>query len=206
MKTIAVLSQKGGAGKTTLVVHLAVASESARKSAAIIDLDPQASATSWKDLRQADTPAVVSAQVARLPQVLQTAKEHGAALALIDTAPHSESTALAAARNADLILIPCPPAILDLRAIHTTVDLVKLSGKPACIVFNAVPPRGTLGEEASAAVAEYGLPVAPPRISQRSAYMHSLTNGQTAAEFDPGGKAAEEVKALYKWISKQVGL
>ena len=206
MKIVAILSQKGGAGKTTLAIHLAVAAEAARKPAAIVDLDPQASATSWKDLRQSEAPAVVSAQVARLPQVLKTAQDHGAALAIIDTAPHSEATALAAARAADLIVIPCRPAILDLRAIHATVDLAKLAGKPACILLNAVPPRGTLGNEAATAVSEYGIPIVPVRVAQRAAYMHSLTVGLTASEYEPEGKAAEEIKALYKWISKQVGL
>src|SRR5580693_4718844 len=131
MKTIAIISQKGGAGKTTLAIHLAVAAEMAHKSAAVIDLDPQASATSWKDLREGETPVVASAQVTRLVQVLEAAAKHGADIAIIDTAPHSESAALAAARAADLILIPCRPAILDLRAIHLTIDLSKLADKPA---------------------------------------------------------------------------
>jgi len=206
MKTLAVISQKGGAGKTTLALHLAVAAEMAGKPTAVIDLDPQASATSWKDLRQAQTPAVVSAQAARLQQVLQTASEHGAALAIIDTAPHSESAALAAARLSDLVLIPCRPAILDLKAIGSTVDLAKLAGKESHVVLNAVPPRGTLGEEAASAIEGYSVPVAPVTICHRAAYMHSLTAGQTAQEYDPEGKAAEEIKRLYKWVCKQVDL
>lgn len=206
MKTLAVISQKGGAGKTTLALHLAVAAEMAGKRTAVIDLDPQASATSWKDLRQAQTPAVVSAQAARLQQVLQTAAEHGAALAIIDTAPHSESAALAAARQSDLVLIPCRPAILDLKAISSTVDIAKLAGKELYVVLNAVPPRGTLGTEAAAAIEGYSVPVVPIMICHRAAYMNALTAGQTAQEYDPEGKAAEEIKGLYKWTCKQVGL
>ena len=206
MKTLAVVSQKGGAGKTTLALHLAVAAEIAGKSTAVIDLDPQASATIWKDLRQAQTPAVVSAQAARLQQVLETASAHGAALAIVDTAPHSESAALAAARQSDLVLIPCRPAILDLKAITSTVDLAKLAGKEPHVVLNAVPPRGTLGEEAASAIEGYSVSVAPARICHRAAYMQALTVGRTAQEYDPGGKAAEEIKALYKWTCKQVGL
>ena len=206
MKTIAIISQKGGAGKTTLAVHLAVAAEMARKSAAVIDLDPQGSATSWKDLRPGETPAVVPAQVSRLAQILESAARHGADIAIIDTAPHSESAALAAARAADLILIPCRPAIFDLKAISTTVDLAKLAGKPACVVFNAVQPRGSLADEASAAVESYQIPIAPTRIAQRAAYVHALTAGQVAQEYEPDGKAAEEIKLLYRWTCKQVGL
>jgi chromosome partitioning protein len=206
MKTIAVLSQKGGAGKTTLAVHLAVAAGRAGYQAAIVDLDPQTSATGWKDSRAEETPVVVSAQAARLPQVLRAADEAGAALTLIDTAPQTESPSLAAARAADLILIPCRPAILDLRAISLTVDVAKLAGTPAVVVLNAVPPRGPLAEEAEAAIAHYGLAVAPVRLGQRSAYVHALTVGQTAQEYEPSGKAAEEVTQLYMWTCQHVGL
>lgn len=206
MKTLAVISQKGGAGKTTLALHLAVAAEMAGKPTAVIDLDPQASATSWKDLRQAHTPAVVSAQAARLQQVIETAAEHGAALAIIDTAPHSETAALAAARLADAVFIPCRPAILDLKAISITVDLARLAGKEPHVILNAVPPRGTLGTEAVAAIKGYNVPVAPVWICHRAAYMHALTAGQTAQEYDQDGKAAEEIKELYKWTCKQVKL
>jgi len=206
MKVLAVISQKGGAGKTTLALHLAVAAELAGKTAAVIDLDPQASATGWKDNRRTETPAVVSAQAARLSHVLQAAKSNGASLAIIDTAPHSESSALAAARAADLILIPCRPAILDLRAIGTTVDLAKLADRPACIVLNAVPPRGSLADEAEAAVRSYQIPVAPQRIAHRAAYVHALTVGLAAQEYEPVGKAAQEITQLYMWTCTRVGL
>ena len=204
MKTIAVISQKGGAGKTTLALHLAVAAELEQKRAAVIDLDPQASAASWGDSRSADAPAVVSAQAARLANVLAAAREAGASLAIIDTAPHSESAALAAARAADLVLIPCRPAILDLRAISNTVDLVKLAGANACIVLNAVPPRGTLSDEAAEAVSGYGVAVLPVRVGQRAAFIHALTAGQTAQEYEPQGKAAAEIQKLYMSICKHV--
>lgn len=204
MRTLALISQKGGAGKSTVALHLAVASEREGKPAVIIDLDPQASALVWRDLREAEGPAVVSAQPSRLRQVLDKASEHGAKLAIIDTAPHSEGTALSAARAADFVLIPCRPAILDLRAISASVDLVNLAKASAGIVLNAVPPRGSLGEEAEAAVQSYGIAVSPARLSQRAAYVHALTLGQTAQEFEPDGKAAAEVHQLYKWTCKQL--
>ena len=206
MKTIAIISQKGGAGKTTLAIHLAVAAEQARKSAAVIDLDPQASATGWGDHRGSDAPAVVSSQAARLAQVLDAARESGAAVALIDTAPHSESAALAAARAADLILIPCRPAILDLRAIHSTIDFAKLAGKPAAVVLNSVPPRGSLGDDAVEALRVYGVEVCPVRIGSRAVFIHALTEGLTALEHEPQGKGANEIRQLYKWACRQVGL
>ena len=200
MYTVAIISQKGGAGKTTLALHLAVASEQAGKSAVIVDLDPQASASRWKDRRQGSAPAVVSSHASRLLEVLQAAREHGAALAIIDTAPHSEASALNAARAADLILIPCRPSILDLQAISSTVDIARLANKTAFAVLNHIPPRGTMAEEARAAIATYNLAVSPAQLVQRNAFVHSLTEGLTAQEYEPEGKAAQEVHSLYLWL------
>jgi chromosome partitioning protein len=205
MKTVAVESQKGGSGKTTTTLNLAVAAGQAGKAVVVIDLDPQASAAGWKDSRTTEAPVVVSVPPARLPQALQAALEGGADLALIDTAPHAESAALAAAKAADLILIPTRPGILDLRAIGTTADLVKIAGKPAFVVLNAIPPGATrLIEDARAAAAVHGLEVAPVVIEQRAALSHSLTAGQTAQEYEPHGKAAEEIARLYAWLQEQL--
>jgi chromosome partitioning protein len=205
MKIIAVQSQKGGSGKTTTTLNLAVAAGLAGKTVVVIDLDPQASAAGWKDSRAAEAPVVVSVPPARLPQALEAARDGGADLALIDTAPHAESAALAAAKAADLILIPTRPGILDLRAIGTTADLAKIAGKSAYVVLNAIPPGATrLIEDARAAAAVHGLEVAPVVIEQRAALSHSLTAGQTAQEYEPNGKAAEEIARLYDWLCKRL--
>lgn len=206
MYTVAVISQKGGAGKTTLALHIAVASEQAGKRAAIVDLDPQASASRWKDRREGSAPAVVSAQASRLLEVLQAAREHGADLAIIDTAPHSEISALNAARAADLILIPCRPSILDLQAISTTVDIARLANKTAFAVLNHIPPRGTMAEEARAAIATYNIPIAPAQLVQRNAFVHSLTEGLTAQEYEPEGKASQEIRDLFAWLCEYANL
>src|SRR5512132_4344539 len=125
MRTIAIISQKGGAGKTTLAVHLAGYTEQRGLTTAVIDLDPQATAAKWGDRREEVQPEVISAQAARLPQLLTTAREGGADLTIIDTAPNSDSPALAAAKAADLIILPCRPATLPLDAPRTTVDMAK---------------------------------------------------------------------------------
>jgi chromosome partitioning protein len=206
MKVVAVEAGKGGSGKTTTTLNLAVAAGIAGKTVVVIDLDPQASAAGWKDSRPAETPIVVSVPSTRLPQALQAARDGGADLVLIDTAPHSESAALAAAKSADLILIPTRPGILDLRAIGTTADIAKIAGRPVYIVLNAMPPGATrLVEDARAAAAVHGLDVAPVVIEQRAALSHSLTAGQTAQEYEPAGKAAEEIGRLYDWLSTQLG-
>jgi chromosome partitioning protein len=206
MKVVAVEAGKGGSGKTTTTLNLAVAAGIAGKTVVVIDLDPQASAAGWKDTRPADTPVVISVPPTRLPQALQAARDGGADLVLIDTAPHSEGAALAAAKSADLILIPTRPGILDLRAISTTADVAKIAGRPVFVVLNAMPPGATrLLEDARAAARVHGLDVAPVVIEQRAALSHSLTAGQTAQEYEPAGKAAEEISRLYEWLATQLG-
>jgi chromosome partitioning protein len=201
MHVIAILSQKGGTGKTTLSLHLAVAAERAGHIGAVIDLDPQASAAGWEDSRPGETPVVVSIPAARLPQALDLARGAGAEIVLLDTAPHSSDVALAAAEAADLVLIPCRAGILDLRAIGATARLAKIAGKPAHVILNSMPPRATnIIADAIEAVRVHGLDVAPVTIQQRAAYAHALTAGQTAQEYEPGGKAAEEMAELYAWL------
>ena len=208
MKTITILSQKGGTGKTTLTLHLAVAAEEAGEVAAVIDLDPQSSAAGWSESRGPDRgPTVAIAHAPRLKSILDAAEANGATLAILDTAPHAQSDALAAAQAGDAILIPCRPGILDLRAIGASVQIAKLAGKPAAVVLNATPPQErALADEAEQAVRGYGVAVAPIRLVQRAAYAHSLTAGLTAQEYEPNGKAAEEISALYKWVCQFVGM
>ena len=141
MLTVALISQKGGAGKTTLACGLAVAGEMAGWSTVVIDLDPQASATKWSDLRTADTPVVTSAHAARLTPVLTAARDAGADLVLLDTSPHAADAALLAARAADLVLIPCRPSAADLHAISASIDLSRLSKTRAAVAINAAPVR-----------------------------------------------------------------
>jgi chromosome partitioning protein len=200
MKTLSVLSQKGGSGKTTLAIHVAAAASLKGQQVALVDLDPQASAASWGDSQGLKNLATVLCQYSLLDKVLATAQTMGTDFVFIDTAPHSERAALEAAKAADLILIPCRPAILDLRAIKNTIDIVNLVEKPAVIILNAVPPRGKLVEEARAALATYSVPVCPFSLVNRSVFSNALTAGLTAQEYEPNGKAAEEISQLYQWL------
>ena len=205
MNILSILSQKGGTGKTTLAINLAVtAARHFDGRVTLIDLDPQTSAANWRDSRAESAPEVVSAQANRLPHNLEEARQSGNRWVLIDTAPHSESAALAAARAADLVLIPCRPAILDLRAIGNTIELIRLANTPGAVVLNAVPARGSLADEAAEAVAGYEVPLVPVRLTQRSAFMHSLTVGKGIQEYEPRGKGAQELQQLFEWVRATV--
>ena len=200
MKIIAIISQKGGAGKTTLAVHLATAAIAAGYTTAIIDLDPQGTAASWGDRRTAGAPEVISGQAVRLPALTTAARENGADIVILDTAPNADQTASLSARAADLVLIPCRPSTFDLEAIETTLLLAKAAKKPAYVVLNAVPPRSGIGKEATEGLRAGGAQVAPHQLSQRAAYGHSVIDGRTAQEFEPDGKAADEIVVLFKWV------
>lgn len=202
MFTLSIVSQKGGTGKTTLAVHLAEAfARTLRKPAVLIDLDPQASAAKWGDRRSTDNPTVVATPASRLTATLEAAAKGGAAVAVIDTAPHSESSALAAAKAADLVLIPCRYSGYDLDALDTTADLLKLAKASAYVVLNSFPARASgLIADARTAVGAKGFEVAPVVLTQRAAFRDASITGRTAAELDAKSAASAEIARLAKWI------
>lgn len=206
MRIIALANQKGGVGKTTLACHLAVAFTQAGQNVVLLDLDPQASAAEWGDARKAEFPHVQSIQPSRLAKTAEQMKEIGADILILDTAPHSEGTIMDAIRMADLVLIPCQPSIMDLRAMSKTINLVKLTQVPAFSVLNGVQHHSAVAAvEAEKTIRDHlGLPVAPVKIGERVAYNRCFITGQAAQEIEPAGKAALEIKKLHRWTAQQL--
>jgi chromosome partitioning protein len=205
MKVIAVICQKGGAGKTNLSVHLATAAVLAGHQAAVIDLDPQGTATSWGDLRQ-DAPEVIVGQAKRLPMMIEAAKANGADLLVIDTPPQADGIALAAAQAADLVLIPIRPAIWDLQAAQPSLLLAQVANKPAFIVLNGVRPNSNVGKEAADGLIAQGAKIAPIMLQQRVHFEYAVRDGRTVQESYPAGAASDEIAQLYMWICGLVGM
>ena len=205
MLTVTIASQKGGVGKTTLACCLVVAGEQAGLDTVLIDLDPQSSASRWSDLRESDTPVITSAHATRLEPVLKAAREQGAELVVIDTAPHVADAALTAARAANLVVIPCRPSAADLDAIGATIDIARIAGRAPVAVLNAAPVRNPLVDEAREAIEAYGVECAPVVVHQRIDHVHAWTSGLAAVEYAPGGKAASETTELYAWIRTRGG-
>lgn len=207
MPTIAIISQKGGAGKTTLAIHLAAAGQEAGQVSLIIDTDPQATASQWASWRQDAPPEVIDSPPPRLAAKVEQARGQGAKLIVIDTPPHADSAARAAVEAADLVLIPCRPSAFDLSAIQTTAKLVQLLRKPAFVVFTAGNPNAPrVYAEAGELVESYGTPPCPVLIPDRAAYRHASAEGRTVMETEPAGKGAKEIRELYKWICRQLDL
>ena len=206
MKTLAILSRKGGAGKTTVALHLAVA---ARRRTVIMDCDPQKSAADWWRSRQAATPELVEGGVGQLAEIQQAAAADGVDLMVVDTRPSAEDDALEAARAADLVLIVLKPTILDLRAVAATVDTVKAAGASAVFLINQAPAgrngiEASIVQEAVEALAGYGLPVCPVVLHNRASYHAALIDGRAVIEAEPSGKAASEIDALWAYVEKRL--
>lgn len=206
MKILAILAQKGGSGKTTIAVHMAVCAAQRNLKTAIIDIDPQRSAFHWNESRpesaRLDAAAATAEQLASLTQ---KAKAAGIHLVIIDTAPHSNSAAAIAAGIADYVLIPCRPARFDLDAIASTVDIARAAKTPATVVINAAP-RGRLAEEARAALRRKGITVIETVLHHRAAYSHAVIDGRSVHEYEPRGSAAGEIDALYHHITRLCGM
>jgi chromosome partitioning protein len=209
MKVIGLLSRKGGSGKTTLAIHLAVLAQQMGLRALLIDLDPQHSAADWWRAREAETPQLVQTSPAELRTVLEVAEADGVALALVDTRPSAAQDAALVAALSDLILVPTRPTILDLRAILDTIDIVKGAARRALIILNACPPlRGageaTLTGDARRAITAFGVPVASIPVVNRTLFATSLLSGLTAGEAEPDSKADREMRALWRAVEKEL--
>jgi chromosome partitioning protein len=198
------MSQKGGAGKTTLAINLAVQSKLQGNNSLIIDIDPQASATMWADIRGVNNePLVASSFAARLNNVINVACENNIQEIFIDTPPHSQRDSQIASEISDIIIIPCRPNLFDLQAIDNTIGLAKMANKPFTLVFNAIHHTSSLAEEAKEAlINKYGdsINICPQMIVQRLCYVHASTNGQAVQEYEPSSKAALEIQNVYNYI------
>jgi len=201
MNVIAVLSEKGGVGKTTIALDLAVAAVRMGLLSAVLDLDPQATASQWTDRRKEERPWVITTPAARLVATISKAKAQGVELIVIDTPPRMSTEAAEAARRADLVLIPVESHTFALETIFKTADLVRLSGNPpAAFVINKAPAQGHAATVAAEFITSQGFTVSPVILHLRAAHQHSTNAGMVAAEYDASSKAAEEAAALAEYV------
>ena len=203
MLTISLIAQKGGTGKTTVARCLAVAFELTGHTAAVIDMDPQASATLWAKRRKANNPEVIPTLLPLLPDTLEAA-ESSVDIVLIDTPPKNADVAIAAAKAADLILIPCRAQIDDIETLPATQQLLDVTGEaPAFVFLNSLPPNLARREEAAASICNHPsapFPVLPYSFGHRAAFGDASVIGLTPQEYDPKGKAAKEIENTHKYI------
>ena len=203
MITVTLQTRKGGSGKTTLACSLAVAASSDGVRTLILDADPQMTANAWLSSRAADVPDLMCvASPAKIPAAMEAASR-GYGLVLVDT-PGVESASNAALRASDLCLIPCRPTVPDLLAATQTAEAARLLNRAAAFVLTQVPSRGhRRALDASQGLAVHA-PVAPCRIAFRNAYADAQALGLGVTEFEPRGKAADEIRSLWNWLRQEV--
>lgn len=205
MQILSITSQKGGVGKTTLAMNLAIAAAHDKTPTVVFDLDPQASATGYHDRRIAnghdDQPKVFSIQPVRLPQELKAAMDDGYKLAIIDTPPNVSGNAVHISQAGDLILIPAQPSAMDLDAVRVSIEIARAADRPAAVILNECKAFGSLTTEARELIeGAFEFPVLEQTIGDRVAFIHAATSGQGVIESEPSSKAADEIKAVWKWV------
>ena len=196
---VAVIAEKGGVGKTTLSLTLAVAAVLAGRKVAVLDTDPQSTASKWTDRRDAEMPWVVPTHAAWLGAAIEQARLQGVDFIVIDTPPHSSADATEAARRADLVLAPVEPHLFTLET------LLKIAGTaPALVVINKAAVQGTEARDAIEHVKAQGFEVCPVVLYLRAAHRHAGNVGKVAAEHEPRGKAADEALQLYEYTLRHI--
>ncbi len=204
MRVLAMASQKGGSGKTTLSGHLAVQAQLAGSGPVVlIDIDPQGSLSEWWNERDTEDPAFAQTTVARLAADLEILRQQGFRTAVIDTPPAITMAIQSVIQVAELIVIPTRPSPHDLRAVGATVDLCERAGKPLIFVVNAATPKARITSEAAVALSQHGT-VAPVTIHHRTDFASSMIDGRTVMETDPKGKSAAEVAQLWNYVSDRL--
>jgi len=214
MKTAAILSEKGGVGKTIVTVHLGVAAHLAGLDVAIIDLDPQASAAEWADQRgEGRKPEAVTIPPARLDKLLADLRASGTDLVLIDTPREANNAGYIAATAADFVLIPFRRGGFDFRALKRTLDLCRVANKRPSVLLNGLRIGATRVEaDAREALAakiqqlEHECDIAPVVVHDRAAYVTASITAQTAQETDPASDAAAEIGGIFSWLCEQLEL
>jgi len=206
MFVIAVSSQKGGSGKTTLAAHLAVRADAAGHGPVVlIDTDPQGSLAEWWHARAADTPVLATVKPDQLAANLAELRSYGTAVAIIDTPPALTGSIERVIAMADLIIIPARPSPHDLRAAGGTVEMCRRAGKAFMFVVNGASPRASITAQAVAALSEHGR-VAPVILYQRTEYAASMIDGRTVMEAAPSGRSAQEIAELWQCVYAQFSI
>jgi len=212
MQTIVLATQKGGSGKSTLAISLALAATRAGHTVRLIETDAQGTLSNWQRRRPYADPVVEPIYAAcEVEQRLQSLEREGVTVTIVDTAGGITAATVSAIRYADFCLIPTRPSIADIEATAATLSVVRAWRKPFAYVLNQTPIRAaarlagaenSLSDEAALDIDDI---LARPSIVMRNDHQDALGAGLAVCEFAPGGKSAEEIRALWQWLDARMG-
>jgi chromosome partitioning protein len=203
---ILIAAQKGGAGKSTLAAHFGALAERDGRTL-LLDADPQGSLAFWYERRAAETPLLVKVGPSDITGTLDAAEADGIAWTIIDSPPHNAPLIGSLMSRATVTIIPVRPGPFDLAAVGATLDMARSLKAPVACILNACPPitreaETAITAEARGVLTAMGAPVLPGQVSQRASFSHALISGQSVNEFEPDGRAAGEIDAMWSAVVK----
>lgn len=200
MKIISAVAQKGGVGKSTIFINLAIAAHLAGYKVAILDLDPQETMSQWAEDREHSEPEVFTVKANEIEPALKGLSTKKFDFVLIDTPGIDSPQTAAAIRNSHLCLIPTRPAPQDLKALKPTLKTISKLSKPFAFILNQVRPPLSKRHFETISALETIAPVAQPPIVERYDFQDAYSLGLGVNEFNPKDRAALETKRLWNWI------
>ena len=207
MKIIAVVAQKGGVGKTTLSQCLTVEALRQGLASALIDADPQRSATEWGEQRDTigiDAPSVIPLGSNSLSLIIAHLKKRRAAFVVIDTPPHSAPAINAALDVSTAAVMVTRPNPMDIRALEATWGIVSRLKKPSAVIFTQAPP-GTRARAlmlAKGRVDELGIPNCPTPLTYTLSFPYAQAESLAVQEREPTSKARAEMAEVWSWLRR----
>lgn len=199
MNVLALVTQKGGTGKSSLAVSLAVAAHERGLRTYVIDLDPQGTAKNWYERRQAEGIEVASLNASQVETAIGMLIKHGIDLVIIDTPGVDSPATTAAMKVATLCLIPARPSVADIEATRPTIQSLNKLGKPFAFVLNQCPPGRSIRTSDAFRVLLLSGAVANTPLAIRADHQDAMATGQGVTERDTNGKAAAEIRELLQW-------
>lgn len=204
MKIIVFANQKGGTGKTTLAGHLAVeADREGLGPVVLMDFDPQGALSDWWNVRAAETPFFKNGDLGRLTEQMAELEQAGVTLVVIDSPPALTNIIRTVVAVADLVVVPSRPSPHDVRGVRSIIELVEQAKKPMVFVVNGAAPRAKISADVATLLSQHGK-VAPVTVYQRTDFAHSMIDGRTSQEIDPGSPSAKEVQELLVYVRRQL--